>query len=63
MSKKPTISELEEILQREEDIPIEILPNGEIRALGTSLTTEMGGRKPLTMREDLGGEYGRRVWI
>ncbi len=54
---RPTITELEAILQNEEEVPIEILPNGEVRAKGTS-TQELGGRKPLTMREDLGGEYG-----
>jgi hypothetical protein len=54
---KPTILDLEAILDREEDTPIEILPNGEIRALGSG-SKEIGGNKPLTMREDLGGEYG-----
>ena len=57
MSQKPTIHELEEILDEEEDTPIEILPNGEIRALGGSDVTETGFRKPITMKEDLGGEY------
>jgi hypothetical protein len=56
---KPTIHELEQILDNEEDTPIEILPNGEIRALNKG-SAELGGRKPLTMREDLGGEYGGR---
>lgn len=57
---KPTIKELEAILDAEEDTPIEILPNGEIRARGGSSAGELAGRKPLTMREDLGGEYGSR---
>jgi hypothetical protein len=57
-SKRPTIAELEAILQQEEDVPIEILPNGEVRALNSTTPAELGGRKPLTMREDLGGEYG-----
>ena len=57
MARKPTINELEEILESEEDTPIEILPNGEIRALGRSDATERDFKKPLTMREDLGGEY------
>lgn len=57
MSKKPTIHELEAILDDEEDSPIEILPNGEVRALGGSDAVERGGHKPITMREDLGGEY------
>ncbi len=57
MDKRPTISELERILQSEEEVPIEILPNGEVRAKGQTTTADRGGRKPLTMREDLGGEY------
>lgn len=57
MANRPTIHELESILEAEEDTPIEILPNGEVRALGTG-SAELGGRKPLTLREDLGGEYG-----
>ena len=57
MVGKPTVHELEAILDAEEDTPIEILPNGEIRALGTG-SSELAGAKPLTMREDLGGEYG-----
>jgi hypothetical protein len=57
---KPTIAELEAILQNEEEVPIEILPNGEVRAKGQTSSQELGGRKPLTMREDLGGEYGER---
>lgn len=57
MATKPTIHELERILDAEEDTPIEILPNGEIRAQGQG-AKEMGGGKPITMRENLGGEYG-----
>ena len=60
MAAKPTIAELEAILDKEEDVPIEILPNGEIRAQGGTSISETGGRKPLTLREDLGGEYGLR---
>jgi hypothetical protein len=56
---RPTIAELEAILEQEEDVEIEILPNGEVRAKGQTSSQELGGRKPLTMREDLGGEYGR----
>lgn len=58
MSKRPSIAELEAILQREDEVEIEILPNGEIRAKDQTTQAERGGRKPLTMREDLGGEYG-----
>ena len=55
---KPSIAELVNILDQEEDVEIEILPNGEVRQGHTSLS-ETGGKKPLTMREQLGGEYGR----
>lgn len=48
-----TIAELIEVLDSEEFDTIEILPNGEIRAKGRSPSKV----KPLTMREDLGGEY------
>ena len=57
MSQKPTIHELEAILDEEEDSPVEILPNGEVRAVGGSDAVERGYRKPITMRENLGGEY------
>lgn len=57
MSRKPTIQELEQILESEEDTPIKILPNGEIRADGASDREDTGTKKPLTLREDLGGEY------
>ena len=57
---KPTIAELEAILDQEEEVEIEILPNGEVRAKGQTPEKELGGRKPLTMREDLGGEYSER---
>jgi hypothetical protein len=57
---RPTIAQLEAILQSEEEVEIEILPNGEVRAKGGASAQELGGRKPLTMREDLGGEYSGR---
>jgi hypothetical protein len=57
MDKKPTIQELEKLLNSEEDTPIQILPNGEIRAEGAANSTQLGGKKPLTMKENLGGEY------
>lgn len=56
--KRMTIEELEKLLQAEtlwEDSTIEILPNGEIVRKGTSEKLDI---KPLTMRENLGGEYG-----
>jgi hypothetical protein len=49
--------QLEAILESEEEVKLEILPNGEVRAKGQTSFLETGGRKPLTMREDLGGEY------
>jgi hypothetical protein len=57
MDKKPTIQELEKLLNSEEDTPVQILPNGEIRGVGQTSTTDLGGKKPLTMKENLGGEY------
>jgi hypothetical protein len=53
-SRRVSIDELEAILQRDDSEAIEILPNGEIRRVSG------GGErppKPLTMRENLGGEY------
>lgn len=50
----PTIKELEMILSTEEEKPVTILPNGEIAMAKHS---ELKGRKPLTFRENLGGEY------
>jgi hypothetical protein len=57
MSPKPTIRELESLLNSEENVRIQILPNGEIREAGQATPSEVGAKKPLTMREDLGGEY------
>ena len=53
---RPTIDELERLLQSEVDVPVEILPNGEIRAQGKG-SAELQGKKPITMKEQLGGEY------
>ena len=57
MGARPSIAELEALLRREDEVEIEILPNGEVRAKDATSTADRGGRKPLTMREDLGGEY------
>jgi hypothetical protein len=57
MNRKPTIQELENILNSEETTPIKILPNGEIQPLTQNSLAELGSKKPLTMRENLGGEY------
>lgn len=51
------IDELERLLNSEEDTPIQILPNGEIREIGRATVADMGNKKPLTMKENLGGEY------
>ena len=59
MTKKPTIQELEDILNSEETTPVKILPNGEIQQLSQNSLAELGAKKPLTMRENLGGEYAR----
>ena len=53
-----TLSELERILEREDELMIEILPNGSI-ATREMTDEERGNRKPLTMHKNLGGEYGR----
>jgi hypothetical protein len=57
MNQKPSIDDLERLLNSEEDSPIQILPNGEIRAVGQASVSDMGSKKPLTMKENLGGEY------
>src|SRR6266481_3418169 len=46
MEKKPTIQELEKILNSEETTPIQILPNGEIRPVGQASIAELGSKKP-----------------
>lgn len=48
---KPSIDQLERILDQDADEAIHVLPNGEIRASGQKRS------KVLTFREDLGGEY------
>ena len=57
MSQQTKIDELERLLNSEEDIPIQILPNGEIRQVGQATSADIGNKKPLTMKENLGGEY------
>ena len=57
MSKKLSLEELEAVLNSEEETPIQILPNGEIREVGRATPAAMGNKKPLTMKENLGGEY------
>jgi len=57
VKQKPSIDDLARLLNSEEDKPIQILPNGEIREIGQASAAEMGTKKPLTMKENLGGEY------
>lgn len=57
MSQTSKIDELEALLNSEEETPIQILPNGEIRKIGRETHSDIGNKKPLTMRENLGGEY------
>jgi hypothetical protein len=57
MSTQSKIDELERLLNNEEEIPMQILPNGEIRRQGTATAADLGNKKPLTMKENLGGEY------
>ena len=63
--KRPSIEELEQILNREDEEAITILPNGavvstnpdEIVQAWRHFGLEPPKKKPLTMRENLGGEY------
>ena len=55
--KKLTIAQIEALLEKEEEVDLEILPNGEIRRLGGGDIKDLK-LKPITMRENLGGEYG-----
>lgn len=59
--RKPTIAELEALLELEEsfdeDDIIVILPNGQIQGAEGVDFEALGKRKPITMRENLGGEY------
>ena len=51
--RKPTIKELETLLNSEEENNIQILPNGEVRAAANN----PGTHKPLTLGVNIGGEY------
>lgn len=53
-ARRLSIDELQKMLESEDDVPIQIMPNGEIRQAG-----EPTEKKPLTMRENLGGEYAK----
>jgi hypothetical protein len=61
--KKTRIEQIEELLNRkemswEDNREITILPNGEIVIDSTGEPPNTGTLKPLTFRENLGGEYG-----
>jgi hypothetical protein len=58
MKNQPTLAEVEALLAKEQQAEFEILPNGEVRLLGDVPASQLGGHKPLTFKEDLGGEYG-----
>lgn len=51
-TKRPSIAELEKIIERGDDATIEIMPDGSIRETGITPT-----KKPLTMGKDLGSDY------
>jgi hypothetical protein len=60
-ARRASIDDLEKMLEREPDATLEILPNGEIREYSEEEKAEIRSqRKPLTLRENLGGEYGGR---
>jgi hypothetical protein len=56
LAHRPTIDEIEALLNSDTDIELDILPNGEVRA--SKSKERVGSFKVLTMREKLGGEYG-----
>jgi len=53
-----SIDELEKLLSMEDQEELEILPNGTVRRLGVK-ARDASEPKPLTMKEQLGGEYAR----
>ena len=60
---RPTIAELEYILNHEDEEAITILPDGSVQVRDDEdkawahFGMKKPARKPLTMRENLGGEY------
>lgn len=54
---KLSIKQLEEILQKDDEVEIEILPNGEVRQKDSG--EKVDPLKVLTFRDNLGGEYAR----
>ena len=53
MSPTSKIDELEALLNSEEETPIQILPNGEIREIGRETSADIGNKKPLTMHKEV----------
>src|SRR5207247_2543719 len=53
MNRRPTIKELEEMLEKEEDTQIEILPTGDIRHAGGSASASQGWRAVLPLPDEL----------
>lgn len=53
--RRPTIDELEALLNSDADVALTILPNGQIVRSAEGI--DAGEMKPLTFRENLGGEY------
>ena len=56
--KRLTIAQIEALLEKEAEVDLEILPNGEIRRIGGGDIEDLE-LKPITMRENLGGEYAK----
>ena len=52
-----TLDEIEALLNSDDEVAIDILPNGEVRTHPAKERTEP--LKILTFREKLGGEYGQ----
>ena len=50
--KKPSIETLQALLKQESEVPLQIMPNGEVYQGGRKTKS-----KPITLKEDLGGEY------
>jgi len=57
--RRLSIHQIEAIMEREEEIELKILPSGEIQAFtaGREIDVDDLDLKPITMRENLGGEY------
>lgn len=55
---KPSIDDLQQMLNSDAEVMLEILPSGEVREFSEDEQAQVRSRrKPLTMRDNLGGEY------